>query len=280
MPHAVLPIRYIRILSLDVVLGACIGSLFFARILQVSLPPTVIYMLATCVWIIYTVDHLSDARKISMPALTVRHAFHQNYFKTLFLIALIFILSDLVVLFFIPWEVTRAGIFLSSAVALYFIVMRLFPTFFTYAKELLAAFLYTAGICLPAVSLYPGAFSANAIMAFFQFFLIVFLNLLSFSYTDYQIDMQERHASLAVKAGRKSLFCIIRTIAVIFLLSFPLEYFYFNVSALKPEHIVLFLMGLPFLVAACFPKIMNRADAFRAVGDSVFLLPLFVLVFY
>ena len=280
MPHTVLPIRYIRILSLDIVLGACISSLFFARILQVSLPPMVIYMLATCVWIIYTVDHLSDARKISVPALTVRHAFHQDYFKTLLLIALILIFSDFAVLFLIPWEVIRAGIFLSGAVALYFVIMMLLPTFFAYVKELLAAFLYTAGICLPALSLYRGALSSAAITAVFQFFLIVFLNLLSFSYTDYQIDMQERHASLAVKVGRKSLFRIIRTVSVIFLLSFPFEYIYLNVSVLKPEHIVLFLMVLPFLAAACFPKIMNRADVFRAVGDSVFLFPLFVLIFY
>lgn len=279
MPHAILSIRNIRTLSLDIVLGACISSLFFAHLLKIFIPPITICLLGTSVWLIYTIDHLIDARKIKTPAHTDRHVFHQKYYKILLIITLIFIFSNLIILFFIPLEVIRGGIFLAATVFFYFIFMKIFPKSFTYVKELFAAFLYTSGVCLPALSLYHHQLSASFVFITFQFFLLVFMNLLSFSYTDYKIDLWEKHASLAVSIGRKSLLYLMRGVIGVFIFSYVMEYLYFEGSILKIENFVLFLMSIPFIAAAAFPKIMDRAGTFRAIGDSVFFIPFFALIF-
>ena len=64
--------RLINILSIDVVAGAVCSALFFARLLQVSLLPYGIISLALTVWIIYTADHLLDAKRVEGVATTRR----------------------------------------------------------------------------------------------------------------------------------------------------------------------------------------------------------------
>jgi hypothetical protein len=70
-----------NILSLDVVAGAVAGALFFGEILQVQLSFSVLTALGLTVWIIYTLDHLRDAKQILNVASTDRHRFHQEHFK-------------------------------------------------------------------------------------------------------------------------------------------------------------------------------------------------------
>lgn len=72
-----------NLLSLDVVSGACGAMYFFADMMRVPLAWYYYLLLAIAVWTIYTFDHLLDARKVSQLALTKRHRFHQNHFKTL-----------------------------------------------------------------------------------------------------------------------------------------------------------------------------------------------------
>ena len=71
--------RILNTLSLDVSIGAVISAMFFAEVLQVKILPYGLATLALTVWIIYTIDHLRDARAIGTKASTARHLFHQHY---------------------------------------------------------------------------------------------------------------------------------------------------------------------------------------------------------
>lgn len=64
--------RYLNALSLDVVLGGVISGLFFAKLLEVTLPSQVLVELALAVWVIYTLDHLWDAYRSQRPVKTFR----------------------------------------------------------------------------------------------------------------------------------------------------------------------------------------------------------------
>src|SRR5690606_11649255 len=75
--------RYLQTLSIDIVLGACAGMLFFDRLIEAELNLIVYLLLGLAVWCIYTFDHLLDARQIGKHASTFRHAFHQEHFKVL-----------------------------------------------------------------------------------------------------------------------------------------------------------------------------------------------------
>src|SRR6476659_9916470 len=87
-----------NILSLDVVAGAVICSIFFSQVFNTVIRVSGIISLALSVWIIYTVDHLLDARRITRQASTVRHRFHQKNQKILYsvlLLAFLVVVSQL-----------------------------------------------------------------------------------------------------------------------------------------------------------------------------------------
>ncbi|WP_140166771.1 hypothetical protein [Algoriphagus faecimaris] len=63
-------------LSIDVVVGAMAGMLFFSYLLHVNLAWPAYSLLALAVWCIYNLDHYLDARKVELNS--PRRLFHQN----------------------------------------------------------------------------------------------------------------------------------------------------------------------------------------------------------
>ena len=88
---------YFRLLSLDVVLGACVSTLFVAKYLGVVLPNLVVVALGVAVWVIYTTDHLLDGSKAVSTPLTRRHQFHQKNRKPIFFILVLVMFVGFVV---------------------------------------------------------------------------------------------------------------------------------------------------------------------------------------
>ena len=91
--------RFVNILSIDVALGSVCCAAWFAEILNATLKPYALVSLGLTVWIIYTADHLLDARKIHAPASTERHRYHQENFTLLFYLLLFAVLVDLIFVF-------------------------------------------------------------------------------------------------------------------------------------------------------------------------------------
>ena len=107
--------RFINNTSLDVVAGAISSALFFARIMHVTSLPQGIISLGLSVWIIYTTDHLLDARRIKQLASTERHRFHQNNFFILSVLLLLALLADVAIIFYMRAAVFNAGLLLGHA---------------------------------------------------------------------------------------------------------------------------------------------------------------------
>jgi len=93
--------RLLNILSLDIVAGAIICAIFFARVFNVIILPYGLVSLGLTVWVIYTADHLLDASKLRTAASTSRHRFHQKHFGALLVAALLAAVVDGLQLFYI-----------------------------------------------------------------------------------------------------------------------------------------------------------------------------------
>src|SRR5688572_15677356 len=102
--------QYVNILSLDVVAGAVICSLFFARIFNLMVSQYGLAALALTVWIIYTIDHLRDAKTIRKVASTDRHRFHQKYFGHILITLCLVAAVDFVIILFVPQKVLLLGL--------------------------------------------------------------------------------------------------------------------------------------------------------------------------
>jgi hypothetical protein len=140
--------RLLNILSIDVALGAVCSGIFFAHILQADITPYSLASLGFSVWIIYTADHLLDAKKISTSATTNRHRFHQQHFQLLLILVIVAACMNAVLLFFIRRPALITGIVLVVLVILYLLIQHSLK----FLKEIFVAIVYTAGVLLPAMT--------------------------------------------------------------------------------------------------------------------------------
>jgi hypothetical protein len=91
--------RLLNILSIDIAVGAVICALYFSKIFEVEVRPYGLAALALTVWVIYTADHLRDARNILKRASSERHAFHQSHFGILLVLLICAVVADGVIIF-------------------------------------------------------------------------------------------------------------------------------------------------------------------------------------
>lgn len=254
--------RILNILSIDVALGAMCGALFFAKILQVKVLAYGIGSLGLTVWIIYTIDHLLDARRINTQASTERHRFHQQHFETLWRIVAFAVLMDVVLTFFMRERVLIGGVFLSGGVMVYLLINR----YLKMLKEVLISVLYTCGILMPSIMV--TSFSVEDIpwVLVFQFVLTALLNLLVFSWFDYENDLRDRTISFVTTVGkRRAVFFI----AFLFLLMSVA--FLFSPSR---GAFVILCIGLGHALLLSRQEYFRKNERFRSLGDALFMLPI------
>ena len=132
----------INALSLDVALGAGVLSLVLGRYLGFRIPVTVLLILVLAVWIIYTVDHLLDAKSISGQATSFRHHFHQHFFKAILASLILAFAIGIFLITQIPPVTIFYGIPVTLGVVTYFVLNRFFKL--TFQKEI-----YFSGILMP-----------------------------------------------------------------------------------------------------------------------------------
>lgn len=259
--------RLLNILSIDVALGAVCCAAWFASLFEVSLRPYALVSLGLTVWIIYTVDHLLDARKVIGIASTDRHRFHQKNVKVLLTILAGAIALDLLVVFFIRKEVFNSGIVLSGVMVIYFLLQHYLRHF----KEFVIAILFSCGVLLPAWSLSNRVVDFEAILIISQFVLTALLNLLLFSWFDYKNDIKDSRASFVTLIGEKTSRQII---VFLFVLNaaLVLTTFLYSSDIIFQE---LIMLSMNFVLAIVFiqRKRFEVDDRFRLVGDCIFLFP-------
>jgi hypothetical protein len=264
--------RLINLLSLDVAAGAVICTVFFSRLLHVQLKWSGLVTLGLTVWIIYTADHLLDARNVKHSASTERHRFHQINFRGLVVLLFVAVVIDGLFLFSIRRPVLIGGLVLGFIIAAYFFLQR----YFKFLKEFFAAILYCGGVFLVPLSLNSDPLTTGHVILLFQFFTTALINLLLFSWFDYADDKKDHRQSLAtyfgVNATRILLIILFVINAALMTISF-LEY-----SILVYATLVLVMMNLLLLIILLKKRFFIVNDRYRLLGDAVFLLPFFYLV--
>lgn len=265
----------LRILSLDVVVGACIGTFFVSEYIKVNISWPAITCLGLAVWIIYTADHLVDAYRLSTTAYTARHVFFQRHFKSLLIWMIIMLLLGVAIAMLLPLRTFWWGLELAMAVVIYFSLLLIFRGNVAYHKEVLGALIYASGVFLAPVSIYPGEISADILALFLQFFIIALVNLLIFSLMELEIDRKHEHQSLVLFLGKNASRQLIIGLLGIFCLSLLLSLLFYQQTGFVIAEII-FAAMMAFLMIIFFSeKHFKKDEWYRILGDLVFVFPVF-----
>ena len=283
MKFLTLSYQLIQNLSFDVVVGAMAMAFLFSKVCSVVLPFGVYSVLGISVWLIYTFDHLLDAKKIIGLAKTRRHRFHQLHYDVLVNCWLVlFVLGLLLSISWIPLVTWYLGLGIVFFSIVHFVLVYFFGSSNSKLlfKEVGVAWGYSTGIVIGSFSQLD-KLGFDDILSFGLLFLVVLFNLVMFSYFDFYKDKKNMQASIAVNYGVKKtryiLYCLFVVISVVSFLGVVLVdssnwYYYFSVY-------FLFSVGLFYFLMVVLLEHGDNSDFFRKIGDAVFLLPL-VLMFF
>lgn len=245
-------------------LGAVCCALFFAKLFQVHILPAGLISLGLTVWIIYTADHLLDARKIITSAATKRHQFHQQSFTTLTVALVLVSLINGVCVFFIRERVLLGGLLLGLGVVLYLVALR----YVKFLKEFIIAAMYTGGVLLPSLAQTPLQLDAFPWVVMVQFAILALINLLLFSWFDYENDLRDKNTSFVTIFGKQvTQTCIILLFLVVCCLV-PFS------QALSASFLIV-SMSIVHILVLMKAMYFRSEERFRLVGDALFFLPFF-----
>jgi 4-hydroxybenzoate polyprenyltransferase len=274
--------QFIQNISIDVVMGSIAMTYLFAQLCLVDLPPVVYGLLAVCVWLIYTFDHLSDAHKIESLAITRRHRFHQLHYDILFLIWLVLLaLGLLVAIFMLPKIIWFWGSFVVGFSALHLLLVHYLGSVKSklVLKEFGVAWNYSVGIVVAPFAI-AEQLEMIHLISFILLFLVVLFNLIMFSYFDYDKDVKNRQRSVAVNWGitstRYFLYILFGTLSLVSIMSL----LFVEVNNIYYYLIICFLfsIGIFYLLMIVLIDHRSNSETYRKIGDAIFLIP-FVLMF-
>lgn len=276
--------KVFQALSLDIVLGAVIFSYAISLYFQSPVSCSALACLAIAIWLIYTADHLLDAQKtIDKPA-TFRHQFHKQYRKPLVVTAVLLLLTGAVIAYFLPKIVLYNGLVGVLMTLVYFLLLQN-KSF--WQKEVCIAIGYTWGVCLAPVCINLGYLSSVQLLLIPQVFLLVFANLLIFSWFDFSNDTQDGHPSMVIHWGIKRAEKIIRLVLFAgFLLSIfnalsPLLWRGAGGEALTKllmQPLLLLMFGLLWLIFTQH-QFFRKNDLYRIIGDGIFFIPSLFIIY-
>lgn len=258
--------RFLNLLSLDVAGGAVVCALFFAQIAGVELLPQGLITLGMSVWIIYSIDHLLDAKQIKKVASTNRHRFYQKHFKLISLLVLIGLLIDLIMILFIKKQVFIWGLGLGLVICIYLLIQRKLTPY----KEVSVALLYSAGIFLPTLSLNNQTLN-TVLFIMLAFSFTSLLNLFTFSLFDHELDLRDSQNSISTYLGKENLIKLLKGMFFIqgmFLIALMLE------TSYKTEVLILMAMNLVLYTLYNNVDKFLKSDFYRLAGDMIFFFPL------
>ncbi|MEM6734722.1 MAG: hypothetical protein AAF620_01515 [Bacteroidota bacterium] len=252
--------RKAQYLSLDIVLGAVILLRFFSNTLVVNPPIVVYFLLGSSVWIVYTIDHIRDAKKAKICS-RHRYQFHLRNEKNLRIIVLVFIVVCIGMTFYIRLSILISGMLLVGFSGIYLLVQDILAK--NGLKEFYVALIYTLGILIVPFVL-KGLFELKI---FISLFLLSYANLIIFSWFEKGEDISDGFTSLATYVSGSVLQKIILGI-----ISLGIS---ISISTDLTKTGIFFLAGF-FVYAALFlqDKWSCRNDRFRTIGDGIFLMPI------
>jgi hypothetical protein len=271
---------WIRIMSLDVVVGTLASAAAAQTLYQSNLPLVWLLVLGLSVWAIYSADHLMDAQRMGANAHSARHRYHYFHWNIIFVLASLAALAAGVLAFlFLGWEVIGFGAGMVVMTILHLLLVKWVggkaqPWLF---KELGVGLIYTLGI-------WGGPFLAsengNTLLAgipIFEFFLIGMMNLLVFSIYERIPDSLDSQTSIVQAWGERvpATMVMVFGVLVAFLACLGISQgtgtdWVLHASAMAMAGIQLVLLGQW--------DWLRQKERYRAIGDAAFALPFLYVV--
>lgn len=268
----------VQLLSLDIVAGAVGGGVMAAEVLQVTLPDIWWVVFPIAVWVLYTSDHLLDARRLGDQATTDRHIFHVVHYRSIFTVWILLLVGCIVV---VPWFVPRRYIFLALLTGgisvIHFGLVWLVKDKVTpwLAKEAGVALVYTAGVWGGALVLLNGLPTWSAMLLILQFFFLALINLLTFGIYEELSDQLNGFTSWARGMGRQmSRFMLLIMAGFCLLCEGIILFNHHFVSDIWMAACTQFVMLGVLMWVAFDTNRFSPRERYRAVADAAFLIPL------
>jgi hypothetical protein len=195
--------RLARALSIDVALGGACSAALAAAATGSSLPLPAIVSLFAAIWIVYTLDHLMDARRLGSGATALRHTLHRAHPRALVLaVGLVAASGGGLAICTLPVRMLGLGLAIGALSLLHLAnAQRSRPVLVP--KEVSAAAVYTLGVWCAPLSAAPRV-SAWALAAMGLFFLAAVSNLLVNALIEADADERDGSPSAALDWGAAS----------------------------------------------------------------------------
>jgi 4-hydroxybenzoate polyprenyltransferase len=269
--------QYIRAFSLDVVAGAVISARWIGNYFNADIPTSAIIALGLTVWLIYTIDHLLDARKVKSQDALFRHIIHYKNAPYIFgLIAivsmvLIFVLQDL------QTYLIGYGLGLGFAVFCYLIFIHFIRKKVYWGKEWFIALVYATGICLPTLA-YIQSIPPILIYFWVQLFLLASINLILFNMIEYKVDKKLGFNSFATVKGADFSRKVILFLLFCFIVIWSSSFLFFKAEELLDYQAIFILMASVLAMVLSKEVVLRQEEWYRVIGDIVFVLPLIEII--
>ena len=261
-------IHFVQNLSLDITAGAVISCWFICDFLGVATSVPMLSGLGMAIWLIYTADHILDARKATGEIVNPRHAFHRKYQKPVVGIAVLVFVIGVYNAFQLPLKTIYYGLVLVGLSGLYFVYLKTSIT--QRFKESFAALVYTAGLFAGPLSLVPELNWDMAILAGF-FFLLAYANLLVLPLFEKEIDEQQGVVSIATRQGDFGVTFFFYVTVMLITLGAVLVVRFSDAFGYAPFLFILMSWSLFALISK--PAFFHKYQLYRIVGDGIFFLP-------
>lgn len=271
---------YAEILSIDICIGVIGSGALAASLLHAKMRLVWWFILPAAVWVIYTADHLLDAKKIGKEIVNARHKFHREHFTVLAILAAIVALGCLIAApLYLSDLVLQGGLFLCLLAALHLALA--FWGKIRIGKEISVAVVYSLGVWFGPYLRRECSVSWLHITGFGLFILAALLNLFMNSIMEYEMDKREnlRFATGIFSLNRIRVFVMVSSwfssLAILIILKYVIKH--------RLEMSV--LAGFCFLFVLCaVPGFIISDEAFykkdrryRVLAEWIFALGILLL---
>ena len=267
--------EFINCFSLLVVFGSVSTAYFFGALYHANLSYSFYWLLGTTVWIIYSLDHILDGLKMGSHSTSVRHRIHYEYRKPLLSILTGLALFNAYLAFsFLPKIVWQLGLGTAGLVVVYFAFVHVLKlTIANWTKELVVAFVVAIGMMLLPGAVGDLGFSFTGALMFIFLTSLNYINLLLFSYNDYDSDIANGLKSAATSWGKEKTYQIILYTFGVAFMSFLLWTFSLNTVNKLPASVAMLVMLNVLLVIYIQEDRFAEKESYRFWGDFIYLIP-------
>ncbi len=271
-------IHIYRYLNIDVIAGALSGLYFASRLLGVSISGNVYMLLALAVYLIYLADHLYDAMQ-SGKGETARNQFYQKNWKFFVISGIALLVTGIILIFTIPPDVRTTGLIISALCMVYFTGVFYAGHKKWFLKEILITLIYTLAIwSIPVMKAetYPLKFLLPVII---PYFLLVLINVLIYSYFQYDEDRLGKKNSIVQLLNKKrSKNLILLLCASVIMLLIPANFFFEGIVS-RGIVLLYFIMSLMMSWVLREEQAFARNERYAYVTDAILFLPFVAALF-